>query len=451
MIERRPSAPGLSGWAAWLGYQFLFGNAILFGAGLVPFLDRRFQRVRDGLPHYLGMLPLPPPGPLIWVHGVSLGETTVACSLMEQLRAGFPNWRIGFTTTHPDVLAMVRKKRLADVTGYFPLDFAPLIGNAMERWRPRLIVLSETDFWPCLALLCRLRGIPLVLVNGRISEKHLVFWSRAVALGRTFFQAFFKMAVQTHSDLERLERMGADPQAIEVLGNIKFDLAPPLKEECIGPIRTWRGKSSLIVFGSLHPTEFSALEPVFSYLSTDGNLRLLIAPRDIGFAKAWETRLRAIGLPVGRRSSSDGLRPENRVLLLDTIGELASLYSLAGAAFIGGTLDPKVGGHNPLEAIVQGVPLVTGPHARNFADLIAQLKSEGGVEVESDPTVLARLLRELAGRSPRAVSMIERASVVLSRNQGALERTMAMIQPLLAICTSENPAAPGGCTKENRD
>ncbi|NLI76997.1 MAG: hypothetical protein GX442_11220, partial [Candidatus Riflebacteria bacterium] len=291
---------------AWMGYQCLFGDVFVGGAGLVPWLAAREQRVREGFPHYLGGVPRPPDGPLVWVHGVSLGESLVACALMERLRREWPAWRIGFTTTHPEVLALVRKKKLADVAGYFPLDFAPFLWRAVGRWRPRLVVVAETDLWPGLAGVCRARGVPLVLVNGRISHQHRAFWTRARALGASLWGGFTAFGVQGAVDRDRLVEMGADPRTVSVLGNIKVDLVPPRREDCLGPVRAWRGADTLVVFGSLHPAEFDALVPGLVRLAARPGMRVLVAPRAIVHAAAWERRLREAGAAVGRRSAPGG-------------------------------------------------------------------------------------------------------------------------------------------------
>jgi len=452
-------------------YQGLYGLAFLVGAGGVPWLARRSRRIRDGIPDFLGGLASPPAGPLVWVHGVSLGESLVALPLMQALKKACPGGRIGFTTTHPDVLATVRKKGLADVSGYFPLDFRPLMRRAFERWRPRLILVSETDFWPCFTGLARERGIPLVLVNGRISEKLCRFYASIPPLGREVFGGFTRLLVQSPGDAERLSAMGADPRKIEITGNLKVDLVPAVNPGLLAPFQAWKGTGRVVVFGSLHPSEFAGLLPVFERLRERG-IRLLVAPRNVAHAEEWEKVLRGRGLAVVRRSAwclvggpsgapeSGGLgRPavdsadgpptcregqpdgasknvasgcrQPDILLLDTVGELASLYALGDAAFVGGTLDPAVGGHNPLEPIHLGVPTVIGPHARNVADLVEALTAEGGIQVAADPAEVGTALEQLCDDPAARGLQREAARQALRPHTGAMARTLAIVGGLL--------------------
>ncbi len=446
MSRSLATGEGASTWswrakAAWCGYQGLFGAAFLAGAGAVPWLARREPRVAEGLGDYLGGLPRPPAGPLIWVHGVSLGESLVAFALMERIRREASGWRIGFTTTHPDVLALVRRKGLAEVTGYAPLDMAPLVWRAMRRWRPRLVVISETDLWPGQAGVARALGVPLVLVNGRISEKHEAFWRQVPGLAAALWAGFRSLGVQSEADRRRLLAMGAPAGAVAVVGNIKVDLVPAPREGCLEAVRRWRGERPLIVLGSLHPSEFEALVPMMERLVRQEGCRVLVAPRAVTNVAAWEGRLQARGVAVGRRSAVGGLTGTNEVVLLDTVGELATLYGLATVAFVGGTLDPAVGGHNPLEVIAQRVPLVVGPHVRNFSDLIGELREAGGVAVAADVEAVAREIATLRGDPAAAARQVGQAQAVTARHRGALDRTMDLLRPFLGFPSSDRAGA----------
>lgn len=440
----RPGATGrpASAWTwresgAWLGYQWLFGAAFLAGAGAVPWLVRRSVRVATGFREYLGGLPRPPAGPLVWVHGVSLGESLVAFALMEKIRRESPGWRIGFTTTHPDVMTLVQRKKLAEVAGYAPLDAACFVWRALRRWRPRLVVISETDLWPGLAVVARALQVPVVLVNGRISQKHEAFWRRVPGLAAALWSGFRCLGVQSETDRARLLSMGAPASAIKVLGNIKVDLVPARSPEGLAAARQWRGERPLIVLGSLHPSEFEGLLPVIERLVKQEGCRVLVAPRAVTNAVAWAGRLQARGVSVGRRSAVDGWAPTHQVMLLDTVGELAALYALATVAFVGGTLDPVVGGHNPLEVIAHRVPLVVGPHVRNFADLISELREAGGVAVAPEAAAVGTAIAGLMTDPAAAAQQVDQAQAVIARHRGALDRTMALLRPFLSLPTAE--------------
>ncbi len=426
------SPRGLAGLA---GYQLLFGCALMAGAGLVPWLSSASRRVREGFHHYLGRLPMPPSGPLAWVHGVSMGETLVACGLIEALRARFPGLVIGTTTTHPDVMKVLSRRVVGDSRAFFPLDFLPCLETAFNRWNPRIILLTETDFWPAFSFLCRQREIPLVLVNGRISDKILDFYSCFRAMAECVFGGFSAMCVQTEYDARKLRELGVAHHRIHVTGNLKVDLAmgegkPPPRE-----IVVWKGDSPLVAFGSIHPSEFEMLLPVFRTLAREGGVKVILAPRNVALARSWKAALEKTGIGAALRSGLPTGGLGSNLLLLDSFGELASVYGLAGVGFVGGTLDPAVGGHNPIEVLARKVPLLIGPHSRNFQDLVDQLRTKGGVLVESHSAGIEAAIRRLLEDRDFSRNQIYSADGILEANSGAIGRTLDLIAPFVPITT----------------
>ncbi len=416
-------------------YQTIFGLTLMGAAAAAPFLVGRTRRVREGLQEYFGGLPCPPAGPLVWVHGVSMGESAVAGALMDGLKRRAPHLRMGFTTTHPDVLTTERRRKRADVAAYFPLDTWPGMARAFDRWNPVMAIVSETDFWPIFSRISHARGIPLVLANGRISDKLHTFYTAFPAFGRAIFESFSLLAVQSGSDARKLGEMGANPERISITGNAKADLVPPAGTKAARRTAEWAGTSRLVAFGSLHPPEFEMFLPIFKRMCVeDPACRLLVAPRNLSHVSAWEERLKTAGIGVIRRTALDEASPANRdarVLLLDTMGELASLYGLSAGAFVGGSLDPSVGGHNPLEVLNQGVPLVMGPHVRNFADLVEELVAAGAMKQAETAERACELLDTLSRSGEMRASLRSASEDVLKRHRGALGRTMELILPLL--------------------
>ena len=436
-MNRHPEFGLLDG-LAWAGYQTLLGSLFLGCAAASPLLIRLSRRVCEGLPHYLGRLPRPKAGSLVWLHGVSQGESMVAIGLADSLKRRHPHLRIGFTTTHPDVLASAAKKSSLDAVSYAPIDFFPFLRQALNRWHPRLIINTETDFWPGLSVLANRRHIPLVLINGRISEKLHRFYSHLPIFGRLIFGSYSLLAVQSEADRQRLLGMGARPETIQVLGNMKADLVPTSAPEAVRIVSAWQQGSPLVVFGSLHPSEFRALLPDLPRLFQETGCRILIAPRNISFAADWQKLLSGSGIRSILRSLTTGTAArvsssdlDARVLLLDTMGELGTLYSLARLAFVGGSLDPLVGGHNPIEAIRYGVPTLIGPHTRNFTDLVEDLKLAEAIGICSSASALTEDLIQLLRNPTLAARRSEQAQVVLRRHQGAVSRTLQALQAFL--------------------
>ncbi|MBI3037679.1 hypothetical protein HYY75_01325 [bacterium] len=412
-------------------YQLLFNCLGFAAAGLVPWLVGHEERVKEGFQNYLGFLPKPKSKPVIWVHGVSLGESFVACAVMERIRQLGSSICLGFTTTHPDVLASIRKKKIADILGYFPLDSFPIMFRAFSRWNPKLVIVTETDFWPMFAFLCRQRRIPLILINGRISEKLRRFYLAIPKLGEVLFGSFDLLCVQTLLDKEKLTMMGAFPDRIKVLGNIKADVVSRSSLSNNEIFISWKKESRVIAFGSLHPMEFLLLKPILSSILKIANIKLLIAPRNIKDSIPWESDLTSAGFNAGLRSKISISANSPSILILDTFGELASLYGLSAVAFIGGSLDPKVGGHNPIEALQHDVPVIVGPHTRNFEDLLAELVQENGVSVVSNVDEFEKALRNLLFDASFAADQIKASGLVLARHKGALNRTIEEMTPYL--------------------
>lgn len=409
--------------AALACYRIGFGMAGLVGAAAVPWLSLYSRRVKEGFADYLGQVRRCVGHQVFWIHAVSMGEAMVAYGFAAELKREFADCEIVFTSTHPDVIAGMRRRGLAAQTAYFPLDTQIGMQRIFERWHPSAVFVSETDFWPEFSTQCRQRRIPLYLINGRISSKIAAFYQQCPGLSELVFSAYSLLAVQTAVDAARLAGMGVDSQRIAVLGNMKADLTIAPGSVDLGVFRDWIAGRKTVVMGSLHPGEFSLLLPVIKSQTAAGRA-IIVAPRNPALAAEWQQTLRSRGVESRLRSQGFAGSP---VLLLDTMGELAALYSLGGVALVGGSLIGDVGGHNPLEAIQQSVPLLMGPNCRNFADLVEELKESEAMVSCGDGNDVEKAVNRLLDDSAYASAMIVRAEEVLSSNKGALARTLRMI------------------------
>lgn len=484
--------------------QVLLGGAFVAGAAVFPWLCRPDNRFGQGFHHYLGRMPRPERtwtgGPVVapigkelhcqyrsgnlWLHAVSLGEGLAASALIPALAATHPDLRVCVTTTHPDALAALRRRPGVTEAAYFPLDLLPAQQRALTRWKPAAILLTETDFWPGLCCLAQRRGVPLVLVNGRISTKIHGFYRRVPPLARLVFGAFRLFLVQTETDRERLLDLGVEPMRIVITGNLKADVTPTPAPAARAAINAWCGQNPLWLLGSLHPREFEMMLPHLSgLLERHPRLRVLIAPRAIANVEVWARKLAAAGIETVCRSvlpsvefdnagavTSNGRplseqiqggdppctgtpvvnshpeavaadtgtrppasnRPTTRVCLLDTLGELADLYGLATLAFVGGSLDPHVGGHNPLEPLHHGTPLMMGPHCRNFAALVDELTAAGGIQRITDGPSLGAAVSNWLENPAAATAAAAAGTPVHARHRGAMARTIAALGEVLA-------------------
>lgn len=394
-----------------------------------PILGRYSRRVKDGFNDFLGLVPIIDGRKTLWIHGVSMGESMVAAGFALELQRQFPQYQIVFSTTHPDVLANVKKRGFAGAACYFPLDNYFAMRQIFARWRPHAVFVAETDFWPEFSFQCRQRQIPLVLINGRISDKLARFYGIFPGLAQLIFQSFTLLAVQSQADAQRLLKLGADPAQVKVFGNLKADFTADASSVDLHSYTQWLHGRRCLILGSIHPDEFVMLKPIFARLIKSG-IVLIIAPRNPANAEKWGHELVADGLQALCRSKiSEDQSAE--VLLLDTMGELSALYALADVALVGGSLTDTVGGHNPLEVIQQRVPLIMGPYCRNFADLTGQLLSSGAMISCKDADEILAAVTSL-WQNPQAASLqVEKASAILAANRGALEKTLSAVSAFL--------------------
>ena len=403
---------------------------------VAPILGKFSRRVKEGFNDYLGNVKLPKSfnKPVLWVHGVSMGESMVALGFAKELRNLYPNSTILFTTTHPDVVKNVKNKEFIDAVAYFPLDNYRSMKRIFNRWKPDCIFVSETDFWPEFSNCCRQRNIPLVLINGRISSKIASFYSKVDDISEIVFGAFSFFAVQSRADADRLIELKVPLDKINILGNMKADFTHTNQVD-LNNVSSWLNNRKSVVFGSLHPEEFSLLFPLFKKL-VENNIAVIIAPRNIGFANDWKDELTKAELKVCCKSQIEN----SDIMLLDTIGELASVYKLSSVSFVGGSLDNnKTGAHNPLEVLQQGVPLVIGSYYRNFADIVEQLKEVEAVSVVENDTQAYEEIMKIINDNSLAEKMVKAGNEVLESNKGVLDETIKMASKLInGIITDSN-------------
>lgn len=414
----------------WLiAYQAVFGLASLAGAASVPFLEKQFKRINEGFANYLGRLTPLSGKKTVWIHGVSMGESIVACGFAEKLKQKHPNLELGFTTTHPDVLESVRKKKLAQASGYFPLDNYFSMNRAFNRWHPDAVFVAETDFWPIFSATCKSRSIPLILINGRISDKIAYFYSKFPGLSKLVFGAFHYFLVQSSTDKDKLIDLGVSKSKIEVSGNMKADLTSTAPSTNFSSIHEWQKKAKLVMFGSIHPNEFNILHDVFHELSQK-NVKIIIAPRNLTLSDNWKQQLEKNNLKTVVRTDKK-YHDDANIMILNTMGELSTLYHQADVAFVGGSIGNNVGGHNPIEVMQAKTPLIIGNQTRNFSDIVLQLSSNEGAIICQNEKEIFNSINKILKDDALSSKLVCKASKVLEYNQGALEVTLNRASQIL--------------------
>ena len=433
-------------------WYVLYNLALIVASPAILMILLAKKRCRAGIPQRLGWYSSEPANsestpPLIWIHAVSLGEVTAAVPLVRTLHARHPDYRLIVTTVTETGREAV-EQRLAGAAEhrYVPLDFPWVVSRVVQRLRPTLFVCVETELWPNLLRILSLRGVPVVLVNGRLSSQSYRGYRFIRPLMKQMLACVTSCLMQSPRDAERIRDLGAPADRIICTGNIKFD-QPALHNDSTA-VDSFRNlllmdDEELFVAGSTHPGEEEQLLDCYRTLVQHyPGLVLLLAPRHIERAAQVEAAVSAQGFAVFRRSllamgTVSLKRP--RVIILDTRGELAAVYRYAVVTFVGGTFVP-IGGHNLLEPAIWGKPVFFGPytdHCAEIADLL--LRAAGGRRATDGAELAMHVAAVLQDRS--ALERMGRAAqqVVLD-NRGALERTVAVITRLLGSSTkSQQP------------
>ncbi len=373
--------------------------------------------------------------PLIWLHAVSVGEAIAARPLLRALRARYPGHAIlvsATTETGRGVLSGFPEK---DLCIYFPFDFLPAVRRALNSLAPRLIVIMETEIWPNFTREAHLRGIPLILANGRISDRSFNGYRRFGWFFRQALQLFSALCMQSGEDAQRIIAIGAPAQRVATAGNLKYDIpcrpVPDQERQALRRRYAIPDGMTVLTAGSTHDGEEEpVIDTYVKLLASRDNLFLVLAPRHPERCGEVAALLERNGLSYCRRTALEpsGTRPPGRgaVLLLDTIGEMMALYTLSDLVFVGGSLVPT-GGHNLLEPASVGIPSLFGPFMTNFREIAALvLKYGAGIQVAS-PDDLTSACRELLERADRRRSMGENALRMMRENGGATENHMKTI------------------------
>ena len=418
----------------WL-YNLCIHLVAPFALLSIAWRGRRNPLYRGRLWERLGFVPRSGEAAPIWLHAVSVGEVQAATPLLRALQQRYPSQPLVVTTATPTGAQRVAALASAQLRHcYFPYDLPSAVRRFLDRTRPRLAIVLETEVWPNLLRECARRQIPVVVASARLSEKSVRRLGWAAGLFADVLGSNVTIATQSAADAQRFEQLGAARERLRVTGNLKFDLhiAPELRAQGAQLRRAQFAERSVWVAGSTHEGEEDVVLDAHQQLcQSQPDALLILAPRHPNRFEQVHERLAARGIACVRRTSGMQISPQTRVLLLDTLGELLLFYAAADVAFVGGSLVP-VGGHSLLEPAALGLPVLTGPHNFNAAD-VARLFLESGAawQVDAAEPLYAALAR-LSSSSSERTAMGERALALVVSNRGTLERLMLLIEPLLA-------------------
>ncbi len=406
----RVMAPALLGWLWWRG--------------------RREPGYRHHLKHRLGFITIDPESfGCIWLHAASVGEVQAAQPLITALLKVWPAHALVVSTQTPTGAAALRAawgERLRHV--YAPLDTPGASARFLERLQPRLLILMERELWPGWLHQCRQQRVPVAVVNARLTERACQSYQHWRALMQPVWTQLTVAAADAAS-AERFAKLGVSPSHISPTGNLKFDVKPP---EAVADLRADLQGRTLVVAGSTHEADEAAWLDAWSQLAPrHPSWLLVLVPRHPQRFDAVAQNLKARALSFVRISTGEPATPPTQVLLVDRMGELMHWYSHAALCFVGGTLAP-IGGHNPLEPMAAGKPILFGPHTHNAAALFDEIERiEAGLKVHSAQELVNATDYWLT--HPQALTTrAEAARALLLRNQGATQRTLAMLDTIRA-------------------
>ncbi len=374
---------------------------------------------------------------MIWLHAVSVGEVNLCTQLIRALEPRVPNVKIivsTTTTTGMGVLLKMLPLRIGKI--YYPVDCARCVNRALNVIHPEAIVLAEAEIWPNFLWRARELGIPVFLINARISDKSFRGYKRFALLFRPLFASFAGVGVQNEADAARLRELGCRPEAIQIIGNLKFDAArledkSPLDVPALLRQLAVPAHAKIIVAGSTHAGEEALLAEQFQRLRVRfPDLFLILVPRHFERARQVGKELADRGLKFAYRSeisSKTAFAPrEIECLLVNTTGELKYFYQHATVIFVGKSLTAE-GGQNPLEPGALAKAMVFGPHMQNFVEISRNLVKKNGAVQVRDAAELEKVLGELLADEPRRAELGRNALAVIRANEGGVNRTVKMI------------------------
>jgi 3-deoxy-D-manno-octulosonic-acid transferase len=374
---------------------------------------------------------------VLWMHAVSVGEVNICTQLIRAIEPRMPNLKIVVSTTTTTGMEGLRQKLPTHISKiYYPLDLRKYVSRALSTIYPEAIVLVEAEIWPNFIWRARDKSIPIFLVNARLSERSYRGYKRFGFLFRPLFASFTGVGAQNETDAARLRELGCRPEAIHIVGNLKFDAAHLQTQQMLDVERMLRqigvpAGANVLLGGSTHDGEEAILADVFKNLRKQfPNLFLIVVPRHFERSRDVGRELKDRGVKFIYRSE---ISPDTRLqpgevdcLLVNSTNELKFFYEHATVVFVGKSLTAK-GGQNPIEPAEAGKPVVFGPNMQNFVDVVRLFLAKGGAVQVQNAAELEKTFAELLANETRRAELGQNAVKVVRENLGAIDRTLDMI------------------------
>lgn len=424
--------------SAGLGGAIYAGATFLAAPALRLWLQRRLRQGKEDparIGEREGVASAPrPAGPLLWIHGASVGEINSARPLVAQIAAERPDLSFLVTSGTVTSAEMFAQNPFARaVHQYVPLDAPAWVNRFLDHWRPEAALWMESELWPNLIARARRRGVRMALINGRMTQRTFQRWQKLATLARPPLDAFDPCLTMSIGDAERFKALGA---RAEYVGNIKFDGAPlACDEAALAALRAAINNRPTWFAASTHPHEEAMLARVHARLRTEiADALLIIAPRHATRGAEIAAELAPTGPALSRRSTGALPHAADAIYLADTMGELGLFYRVAAFTYVGKSMDEAIarGGQNPLEPARLAVAPVFGPHMANFREIADSLLAAGGAVEVHDADALATAALELFGDADARRQIGAAAKTVAEHGRGAVARVCAALAPLLA-------------------
>jgi len=418
----------------WFLYQ-IATTCVLLVVG--PFLLlRRGRHYLGSLPGRLGRYTGEAPDAPLWIHAVSVGEVGVAHTLIRGLPAHLP---LLITTVTPTGQALAKRLfRDRAAVAYLPFDLGPVVEKFLDRYSPRALVLVEGDLWPLLLSRVKARGLPIAVVNGRVSDRSFRRMTRLEPLLGPIFGPVDRFGMQSDVDRQRLLDLGVPAERVVVSGNLKFETpTQKARPDLAEAIRILAAGRPILVVGSTMSGEEEPILAAFRQIGGGDRALLVLAPRHPERWNDVAALVQAQGVSLTRRTDLNA-SPVTDILLLDSLGELAAIYEVGLGCFIGGTLVPT-GGHNPLEAALHGVAISVGPSMENFREIASAFESGTAWQQVANADELARVWNTWISDPAEAAALGKRGLNVIAANRGSLRTTTALLESLVDLGAANDP------------
>lgn len=404
-------------------------STILFLIALPAYMAiRKIKGKSFGWREKLGDFQAPELGnKVIMFHGVSVGEVIALENLIKKTKETFPDYKIVVTTGTKTGQEIAHKKyeNIASFITYFPFDITFCVDKFLNKINPSVVLIAETELWPTFSVYCHKKGIPLYVINGRISDATFKSYQFLKGFFKELFKNYTEILTQSEEDKEKFIKIGAPETKTQVMKNLKFDV-----KRIDTDIQIGKGTNRVIIAGSTHKGEDEIVLSAFTKLKKEfPDIKLLLAPRHLTRLDEVKSLTQKTGLKFGQRSIGDTFE-NNEIIILDTMGELSKMYQICDFAFIGGSFN-KTGGHNPLEAIVYDKPAISGPSIHNFRDIYWILGRSKAGKVVKTPQELTNYMAKLLSDKEFYSQACQDCKTVFASQQGAMDVVIEKLKQML--------------------